>query len=574
MTTRWVPARPRWARPGIVAEITAVLLTMSLRWWITRDRLVYSVTTDEASQLAIARTLSGTRPFHLTGKAVDAGFATLVAPIYAVVEDPELAFRLVLMTNVVLAGLTVLVLRALLVRVVDLPGPVAAWSAAIALALPGAAMQTPFTGSEVFIVLVIALVLLLAVMLARERPQWPALGLAAVGASLLAIHSRLTLVVVAVLVILVVEHRLGRLSRATTGAAVVVLLVLGWLALEYNEWVYHLVWLPGAPQAGQLSEGIARLGRPLAVVASAAGMAWHQLVTTFGLVVVGAGHLLATTLRRGSLGTSLRERPGWKILLVLVAAAAPAAVFMADRQFAGHMVYGRYWDPLAVPVVAIGVGHLLRVGYRQASRAFSTAILVTGGTGAAFFLARQDAITAAFEQYGFDNPRRIAGLLAFVEPGNLIHVAMITVMALAAMAVVSGVIVLGRQHHRLLTIVVLVGVATAGTVRASIHLNEQGTGLTRWRPAMELVEDGIIRDDAKVAFQLDETHYDQVDPRFPFTAYQFYEPDVEFVGLEGAAVLGYEWVVSDDTDPLLQERGWEVVFEHPHGREVAVWAKP
>lgn len=576
MTTRWAPARPSWARPGIVAEIAAVLFTMSLRWWITRDRLVYTVMSDEASHLGIARTLSGARPFRLVeGQGVDPAFGTLIAPIYAMVEDPELAFRLVLMTNVLIAGLTVLALRALLVRVMDVDGPVAAWSAVIALALPGAAMQTPFTGSEVFIALMFALTMLLAVMVTEGSTRWPAIGLAAAGASMLVVHSRLTLVVPTVLMILLVEHWTGTLDRPTTGAAVLLLIVLGWLAQGYNDWVTDVVWLSSVPGPDQISDGIARLGRPLAVLASAAGMTWHQLVTTFGLVIVGVGHLAATSVGRGgTLRERLRGRPGWKVLVILFAAAAPAAVFMADRRLATQMVYGRYWDSLMVPVVSIGTGYLIRVAHNRASRAFSTAILLTGATGVAFFLVQQDAITASFEQYGFRSPRRVAGILAYVAPDSLINVAVITVMALAAMAAVSAVIVLGRKHHRLATIVVLLGVATGATVRASIHLNELDTGYTRWRPAMELVEDGIVQDDAQVAFQLDESHYDRLDPAFPFTAYQFYEPDVEFVGLQGPAVLDYQWVVSDDTDPLLQEHGWEVVFEHPDGRELAVWQKP
>lgn len=576
MTKRWAPPRATATGLGLVAEIAAVLFTVALRWWVTRDRLVYSGTSDEASHLGIARTLSGARPFHLVdGQGVDPAFGTLIAPIYAVVEDPEVAFRLVLATNVVIAVLTVLVLRALLMRVLDVDGPVAAWSAAIALALPGAAMQTPFTGSEVFIVFMISLTVLLAVMVTEDGTRWPALGLAAAGASMLVVHSRLTLVVPAVLVILVVEHWTGAIDRPTTGVAVVLLVVSSWLALEYNDWVYDLVWLPSVPGPSQVSDGIARLRQPLAVVASAAGMVWHQLVTTFGLVIVGIGHLVATAVRRGgSLREGMRGRPGWKILVILVTAAVPAAVFMADRRLATQMVYGRYWDPLAVPVVTIGVGYLLRVGYRRASRAFSTAILVTGATGVAFFLARQNALTASFEEYGFRNPRRVAGLLAFVSPDRVINVAVVTVMALAAMAAVSAVIVVARRHHRLATAVVLVGVATAATARASIHLNEQDIAYARWRPAMELVEDGIVPDDATVAFQLDDSHYDRLNPKFPFTAYQFYEPDVEFVGLDGPAVLDYDWVVSDDTDPLLEEQDWEVVFEHPDGRELAVWRKP
>jgi hypothetical protein len=571
MSARWVPTPQSRAR---LSQALAVVVLVAVRWWVTRDRFVYSVTTDEASQLAIARTLSGARPFRLVGNGVDAGFGTLVAPIYAVVDDPELAFRLVLMANVALAVVTLFVLRALLRRIPKVEDTPATWSAAIALLLPGAAMQTPYTGSEVLVVLVIAVVLLLAVMLDEPRGEWAAFGLAVAAASTLLLHSRLALVVGVTVVILVLAVVTKSLRPTVAAGATVVLLVLSWGALQFNEWVYELVWLPGASDAGQFEELLARLGRPLGILASAAGMTWHQLVATFGLVVVGAGHLVATSVGRGS-GPRVgpREWPSIRILLVLGAAAAPAAVFMAARGRPWFMVYGRYWDALAVPLVAIGVAFLVSVARRRRTTVFAQALLATAIGGGLFALVRHDTILALSEEYGFGNPRRIAALLAFARPGDLLDVAQITVTAIAAMALVLAVLVVTRRHHRVVAIAVLVLLAAGATVRASVHLNDAGLGLTRWRPAMTLVEDGVLPRDERVAFLLDEAAWD-IDPRFPFTGYQFYEPDVEFVGLEADDLVDYDYAVAPVDDPLLRQEGWAVVFEHPNGLGTAVWARP
>ncbi len=557
-----------------MSQAAAVMLLVALRWWVTRDRFVYSVTTDEASNLAIARTLSGDQPFSLVGNGVNAGFGALVAPIYAVAEDPEWAYRLVLMTNVALAVVTLFVLRAFLLRMRDVDSTTATWSAAVALLLPGAAMQTPYTASEVLIVLILALVLLLTVMLQGPRATWAAFGLAVVTASTLLLHLRLALVLGAAVVILVTSVFMGSLRPRVAAGATVVMLALSWGALQFNDWVHDLVWLPGATDADQLPELLARLGHPMGIVASAAGMTWHQLVATFGLVAVGLGHLVATSIqRKGSPRIGEREWRSIMTLVVLAAAAAPAAVFMAERVRPWFMVYGRYWDAVAVPLVAIGVVTLLAASRRHRTRIFAAALLATGIGGALFSLVRHDQILALSEQYGFGNPRRIIALLAFTDPAEVLDIAQITVTAVAAMALVLAIMVVVRRHHVLAATTVLVLLATGTTVRASFHLNDGGLGVLRWRPAMTLVDDGVLPEDTPVAFRLDEDVWD-IDPRYPYTGYQFYENETEFVGLESDAVLDYEYVVSDIDDPLLADAGYEVVFEHPNGRGTAVWRRP
>ncbi len=560
------------ARLPLLAEVAAVLFTVLLRVWVTRGRFVYSVTSDEASQLAMARTLSGSRPFHVIGPSYDAGYGFFLAPIYALVEDPELAFRLVLVANVALAGVTLLVLRTLLVRLLDLGGPAATWSAAIALALPGAAMQTPFSGSEVLVVLVIAVVLLAAVELQVRSGWWP-VGLALVGAVSMFVHARLTGVVVVVLVLLVASAIWGETPRRTVGIAVVLLVVSAVALSQLNDWVYDLVWLDTAQQVSRLGSVLDKVFTP-GVLASAAGMAWHQMVVTFGLVVVGVGHLLATAVRVGDRPlVGPRERQRWAILMVLAAAAVPAAIFMAGTEQAGKMVYGRYWDALAVPVVTIGVGFLLQVGQRRAGRALAGALLVTGGASLAFLWVRQDAITAAFGRGGFGNPRRVIGLLSFLTPEEGIDIWSVTVLSLAGLAIALAVVVVARRHYRVVVVLALVAIATTATARASISLNERDVPIDRWKPATNLVEDGLVPDDEVVAFQLHRSSWPDLAPKFPFTAYQFYEPDLEFVGIDGDGVLAYDYVVADDGDPMLADAGYEIVYEHPGGRGLAVWRR-
>lgn len=564
------------ARLALLAEATALAVVLALRTWVTRGRFIYDVTGDEASQLAIARTLSGARPFHLTGYPFDAGFGAVVAPIYVFVEDPELAFRLVLVANVALAGVTFLVLRALVVRVTGASGPAAAWGAAVALVLPGASLQTAYTGAEVLITLLVATAALLVVMLRGRHGTWAAYGLAVTGGVMVLTHSRLAGVVGALLVVLVASALRREISRSDGVLASVLMVGLSWGALVVNEWVYELVWLQDALDLDQFGEILDKLRQPLAIVASAAGMAWTQAVTTFGLVVVGLGHLVVTSVRRGDgrWRVGVREWQRWKLLLVLAAAALPAAVYMSGRDRAWFMVYGRYWDPLAVPLVAVGVGWLLRVDVRRAGRALAASLLVVAGGGLAFAWVRQDRLLQLFDQWGFGNPRRIAALLTFIPVGSPIDALLITTAAAAVLGVVVAVVVLVRRGHRVVLAVVLTGVAVTATARGSIHLNEYSAGLDRWRPAADLVEDGVVPEDEVVAFRFDEEVYDELDPRFPYAAYQFYEPGAEFLRTDDDEVLDYDYAVSSVTDDLLEDQGWRVVFEHPDGLDVAVWRSP
>lgn len=559
------------ARLPLIAEAGAVVFTLMLRYWVIRDRYIYAGVHDEASPLAIARTLSGSRDFHLVGLSFDAGYGILLSPIYAVVDDPELAFRLVLMTNVMLAGVTLVALRMLLIRLFDASGPIAVWSAAIALAMPGAAIHTAYSGSEVLVVLMVVVTLLMAAMLG-DRPGWmPAIGLAAVGGSLVLVHSRLSAGVVAVLVILVVSALRRDISLVVAGVAVIVLAAMTWGALQLNAHVHDVVWLPSAQTSDRLGVLLDRLSLDAGM--TAAGMAWHQMVVTFGLAVVGIGYLVATSVHRAGrplIGPGEWQR--WKLLLILAAMAVPSAVFMTNSSLAVYMVHGRYWDALAVPIVAIGACYLLRASRQRANQVLSGTVLVVLVTSIGFFLVRQDDITAAFLERGLGGPRRIPGLMAFLERSSSISIANISAAALGVMAAVLAVAVLSRRHHRVIAAAMLVGVASAATIRASIHTNEILSYHTRWRPTMELVEDGILPADATVAFKLDSTTYSR--PIVPFTAYQFYQPQVDFVGLEGAAALDYQWVVSNDEDPMLRDRGWEIVFEHPNNAGVVLWERP
>jgi hypothetical protein len=97
------------------------------------------------------------------------------------------------------------------------------------------------------------------------------------------------------------------------------------------------------------------------VVGSAAGQLAYQLIATLGLLVVG----VVATLQALRRHYAAREWAGFATLafLLLGAVGSYALVLLTmgmSPQYPQHVFYGRYTEPLVLPIVAIGLLHLYR----------------------------------------------------------------------------------------------------------------------------------------------------------------------------------------------------------------------
>lgn len=540
---------------------------------------------DEAAPLAIARTLAGDTPFVLSGLRFDVGWGTLLTPVYWVVNDPVVVLRAIQFVNVGLAVGLLLVVRGVLLELFDVTPNLATWAAFVGVSMPGAVMQTQYVGSEVLISVGFAGFLLVGLRLLRAPTPLAAAGLAVLAVGLYHVHARLTGLIAVAAIVLVVELVRGSGPRIGLGAALVLLLAGVVVATGQTERLQALVWSARSQPTERMGELVDRLGSSGQVVLSTLGMVWQQLVVTFGLAGIGAWAVARGVLWGTSPGPGRAEfdqdraagRRAWGFLLASAAAAmAPAAVFMASRPFAPHMVYGRYWDALVVPAVAVAVVVVVRSRPRRSASVWAGAAIGTLGVGAVLALVRQDDIDAAIRTSGVPGARRIAGLLTYVGQGDPIDVWSITLVAVAvvviaivavAIATVAGA---GSRWRELVVVAMaLMALGATGSARAN-HAQWQNPSM-RWHVGGAQLPVDLVVDGQAIAFQMQASSWQEVRPIVVHALYQFTVPDVALVGAFGARVRSYEWIVADVTDPHLTGVDAVVVYQYADGQGLALW---
>jgi hypothetical protein len=311
------------------------------------------VLVDEVGYLTNARVLAGGVPADLLDTPFyHGGYSLLLAPLIALVDDPVAAYRLALGLNALLAAALFPLLYLLLTDAVGVPPRRAFWPALAAAAYPA---LTPTAGTamseNLLFPLTAAWLLAFAKLLQapgqRTQAGWAALsGLAA--AALYAAHGRMVVAVAvcaAALAVLAARRRLRPLTVAAGGGA----LALGVLAARALD--HHLIERNYGRR--ELDEAAARLSAiagvddVLAIAGNAVGQTWYLLVATLGLAL--AAPLLAR--RHGATVAAL--------MAVLLAATAGlilvSAASFPDVARPDMLVYGRYVEVVAPPLVALGL---------------------------------------------------------------------------------------------------------------------------------------------------------------------------------------------------------------------------
>jgi hypothetical protein len=320
-----------------------------------------------------------------------------------------------------------------------------------------------------------------------------------------------------------------------------------------------------------------RLGEPVGILLSAAGMTWYQLVTTAGIVALGGWAVWMALLARGEgTGVDLSRVHALLLVVVLAPAMAISAVWMTGGQAPGHLVYGRYWDALLGPIVALGVLVLARAprrALRQSALVVSLSLVIGG---VAFAYVRQDAIDAAIEQAGgLGSRRRMLSLLAFTGGQADIDIVRTTLIALAISTVLLALSAL-RLHRSwgavLLAsaLVLLIGVANN---QAMLSVNsDQLNGFAASAVVADVVEDGPAPGET-IGIRWDTPDVTWMATMRRWMVYQFYLPDNPIVGLGDdrlPEVAEPAFVFASPDDPRLIAAGADVVWSHPD-EPFALW---
>lgn len=371
-----------------VAVGTASLLVLHLL--LSRQIPWPSVVFDEAGYLGNARWLAGDRTWPMPfSPAYASGYPALLAPWFAVTDDPELQLRGALALNAVLLASLFPVLVALGRRLTSLPEPIVLAAAAVGALTPAVLGAGVSAIAENLVLPVAALSVLAAWALAAPSAgrvlPWaygPLVGLA------FAAHPRFTAVVVtsAVLLVVVAAIRWVPWPRAmgNLGSLLVVATAARWASARLVDARWRDVQKPEGELGDALDLLTSREGL-VELVKTADGQLWYLLAGSLGLWLIGLAAVagLARSGRAagepapadladpddGAIGdaaaaarsaTHARRIAALHVLASVGAIFATSVAFFARNQFRiDHFAYGRHNDTFAPVLVAAGLAALL-----------------------------------------------------------------------------------------------------------------------------------------------------------------------------------------------------------------------
>ncbi len=338
---------------------TALLFAFRLAISLIRTGPV--LVADEMGYLGNARTIAGQLPAQLElAPFYRGGYSLLLAPIVGLVSDPEVAYRLVLALNALLAALVFPLLYLLLERFAGVDRRIALRGAFAGAAFPAVTVLAQVAMSEnVLYPLVCAWLLCFAAFLAAEERRasllW-GIGLGAATGGLWAVHNRM---LVAVAITAVAVLWLAARRRVDRGAAGVVLGLIALAIVGTHLLDEHLISQSyGAAAESEASDRLDALSHghgPLTVLANLAGQTWYLLVATFGLAALAAADFFARRDRSGRERAPLGILLLFAALLLLVSAAA-----FPERTRPDMLIYGRYTEVVAPALIAFGLAALPR----------------------------------------------------------------------------------------------------------------------------------------------------------------------------------------------------------------------
>lgn len=378
-----------WAHRVAVGTVALLALHLLLSWQIPWPSVVF----DEAGYLGNARWLAGDRSWPMPfSPAYASGYPALLAPWFAVTDDPELQLRGALALNAVLLASLFPMLVALGRRLTALPEPIVLAAAAVGALTPAVLGAGVSAIAENLVLPVATLSVLAAWALAAPSAgrvlPWaygPLVGLAFVA------HPRFTAVVVTSAVLLVVVAALRWVPWPRAIGNLGGLLLVAGVGRWANARIVDARWRDVQKPEGELGDSLdlltSRAGL-VELVKTADGQLWYLLAGSLGLWLIGlvAVAALARSGRAagepapadptdpadpddGAIGdaaaaalaaTHARRIAALHVLASVGAIFATSVAFFARNQFRiDHFAYGRHNDTFAPVLVAAGLAALL-----------------------------------------------------------------------------------------------------------------------------------------------------------------------------------------------------------------------
>jgi hypothetical protein len=324
---------------------------------------------DEIGYLMNARLLAGGLPGQLElAPFYHGGYSILLAPLVGWNQSPAVAYRFVLACNAALAASVLPLLYVLLTRCARVAPRLALGAAIAGAAYPTVTVLSQVAMSEnaLFPLTCLWLIALSELLHARgsyREVMWAA-AVSTSAAALWAVHGRMLTAVIltAALVTLLAIRRRLRLA-----GAIAALSALGaglWAVLMFDS--YLVAHNYGGHVANETDVRLQALAHPHALLIASEnllGQTWYLMAATFGLAAV----VCAAAVQRAPdsrVTADVRQLELIRIvvaltmLLLLVSAAS-----FPDRARPDMLIYGRYVEVVAPPLLALGLVLLRRARY-------------------------------------------------------------------------------------------------------------------------------------------------------------------------------------------------------------------
>lgn len=365
------PEKGHLGAPGRVwpALLTGTLLLFLARAAISAIRGGPVLVADEIGYLGNARAIAGgigaqmeLAPFYR------GGYSLLIVPLLKLSSSPGAQYHLALVLNAALAAAVFPLLYLLLKKFAGVSPRVALWASLAGAAYPAITVlsQAAMSENALFPLVCVWLICFAGLLSAegnRSQVLWAA-GLGASTGALWGVHNRM---VVAMIVALggmawLLYRRRITAAAALAGLVTIVLFVLGTQLLD-SFVVDHNY---GGSTPAELSDRLHELSRFVGLrtaLGNLLGQTWYLLVATFGLAAVLLDRELRSRPRRGAREAEIPDpahRIGVVLLILTGLLLVISAIAFPERTRPDMLIYGRYAEIAAPPLIAFGIAALAR----------------------------------------------------------------------------------------------------------------------------------------------------------------------------------------------------------------------
>jgi hypothetical protein len=291
------------------------------------------------------------------------GYALLFVPLYWLDLEPLPLFRIGLVLSALVATAVLPLLYLVGRKVLRLPRVSSLWVASIASLYPPSLLNSAFLWAE-NLLSPMFLAWLLAVFAFASRPVLVrGLGLAAVSIALYAVHPRCLILILVSALFLAFDGWQKRSARVSLPS--ILAMVVGFVLVEQgNRALLREIWQgQSLITPGGVAATLFDTSQWWHMLVIALGQIWYLFCATLGLIFFGVWFVGQLAVRRWGGRREADElglAPAATTTLLILGLASAAmfglsVVFSATGTRADHLVYGRYNDVAALPLVLLGL---------------------------------------------------------------------------------------------------------------------------------------------------------------------------------------------------------------------------